>query len=140
MPTTATATFEVTAWTPTPYDQPDDGPELTRVALSKVFHGDLEGESVGEGLFCGMKAPDAGAGYVVSERVTGRLQGRSGTFVLQHGGVMGAGRAPQTFGHVVPGSGTDQLAGLTGEVEIRQTEDGQHVMTLRYALDASEAS
>ena len=94
--------------------------------------------STGEGLFCGMSDPEAGAGYVVSERVTGRLQGRSGTFVVQRGGLMGPGRAPRTFGHVGPGSGTGQLVGLTGEVEIRQTEDGQHTTTLEDGLDESE--
>lgn len=138
MRTTATVTFDVTGWDPTPYDAPDDGPEQMRVALRKAFHGDLEGESTGEGLFCGMSDPEAGAGYVVSERVTGRLQGRSGTFVIQHGGLMGPGQAPRTFGHVVPGSGTGQLVGLTGEVEIRRTEDGQHTMTLEYGFDGSE--
>ena len=53
-----------------------------------------------------MNDPEVGAGYVVSERVTGQLGDRSGSFVIQHGGVMGPGLAPRTFGHVVPGSGT----------------------------------
>lgn len=88
------------------------------------------------GLFCGMGPPEAGAGYVVSERVTGKLEGRAGTFVIQHGGVMGAGTAPRTFGHIVPGSGTGGLAGLAGTVTIDRAADGTHTMTLDYDLAA----
>ena len=128
----ATATFDVTSWEPEVYETPDAGPEQTRVRLAKTFRGDLEGESTGEGLFCGMNAPEAGAGYVVSERVTGSLGGRSGTFVLHHGGVMGPDVPPRTFGHVVPGSGTGELAGLRGEVQISRADDGTHTLRLDY--------
>ncbi len=127
----ATASFKVTGWDPAPYDQPSDGPELSRISIQKSFHGDFTGESTGEGLFCGMNNPTAGAGYVVSEKVTGRLGDRTGSFVIQHGGVMGPGTAPRTFGHVVPGSGTGDLAGLVGTVEIDQAE-GEHTLTLEY--------
>lgn len=133
----ATATFDVTGWVPADGDTPDVGPHLTRIAIRKSFRGALEGESAGEGLFCGMNAPEAGAGYVVSERVTGRLDGRSGTFVLQHGSLMGPDVLPHTFGHVVPGSGTGQLAGLRGEVEIHRDDDGTHTLVLTYSLPTS---
>lgn len=136
---TATATFDVTAWDPAPYDEPASGPALSRVTICKAFHGGLDGESVGEGLFCGTNAPEAGAGYVVSERVTGRLDGRSGTFVLQHGGVAAPEAAPRSFGHVVPGSGTGDLAGLRGEVAFGVDEGGAHTLTLEYAFVAVPA-
>jgi hypothetical protein len=135
----ATASFNVTGWDPAPYDQPSDGPELSRITIQKAFEGDLEGESTAEGLFCGMNDPKAGAGYVVSERVTGRLGDRSGSFVIQHGGVMGPWSAPRTFGHVVPGSGTGDLVGLTGTVEIDQA-DGEHTLTLDYDFAKSTAA
>ena len=128
----ATARFDVTGWDPTPYDQPAEGPELTRIAIRKTLQGDIEGESAGEGLFCGLSNPKAGGGYVVCERIVGRLGDRKGSFVLQHGGLMGPGLSPRTFGHVVPGSGTEDLAGLAGEIEIGQSEDGTHTLTLDY--------
>jgi hypothetical protein len=128
MPTRATASFDVTGWVPTPYDEPPEGPHLARVAVRKAFRGDLEGESTGEGLFCGTNAPAAGAGYVVSERFTGRLGARTGTFVLQHVGVAAPGEAARSFGHVVPGSGTGALAGLRGEVSFAEG----HTLTLDY--------
>lgn len=49
--------------------------------------------------------------------------------MTQHGGVMGPGTPPHTFGHVVPGSGTGDLAGLTGTVQIDQS-GGDHTLTL----------
>ena len=135
-----TAHFDVTGWTPSVYDEPADGPALSRVTIRKAFREGLEGESVGEGLFCGMDAPQNGAGYLVSERFTGRLRDRQGSFVIQHGGLMGPEVAPRTFGHVVPGSGTGELAGLRGEVVIDRTEDGGHTMTLDYDFSEPTAA
>ena len=126
---TCIATFSVTGWEPTPYDEPADGPSLSRVTIRKTFDGDLVGDSVGEGLFCSSADPADGAGYVVSERVTGRLADREGSFVIQHGGIVGPGIAPTSFGNVVPGSGTAGLLGLRGTVTFAQT-DGQHTLTL----------
>lgn len=134
MPTQATSTFNVTGWDESPYAEPDDGPRLARTTVKKVFEGDLEGESTAELLMCQAEAKDlnAGAGYVASEQFTGSLNGKSGTFVIQHGGLVSAGGTQQTFGHVVPGSGTGELVGLTGEVEISVAEDGTHTLTLDY--------
>ena len=130
MSMTATATFDVTGWDPAGSDSPEAGPALSRIAIRKAFRGGFEGEGRGEGLFCGMDAPDVGAGYVVSERLVGRLDGRAGTFVIQHGGLMGPGVPPRTFGNVVPGSGTGELEGLTGTVEIGEG----HTLTLTYDI------
>lgn len=130
MSTRATASFDVTGWDGAAYDAPAEGPHLSRVAIRKAFRGDLEGESTGEGLFCGMNDPAAGAGYVVSERFAGLLGGRRGTFVIQHGGIAAPGAAPHSFGHIVPGSGTGELAGLGGEVVFGEG----HTLTLDYDL------
>ena len=132
-PVKATANFDITEWNPASSDRPDVGPEMSRVEIRKTFTGgDIEGRSEGEGLFCGMSDPEAGAGYVVSERVTGQLDGKQGSFVIQHGGLMGPGLEPRTFGHVVPGSGTAELAGLAGEAEVNRTDEGEHTLTINY--------
>ena len=130
-----TAEFEVTGWKPVSSEQPEVGPGLSRVEITKSFgNSGLVGASKGEGLFCGMGDPEKGAGYVVSERFTGELDGRSGTFVLQHGGLMGPGMAPHSFGNIVPGSGTGDLEGVSGTMEISRTDDGAHLLTLEYDL------
>ncbi len=126
----AHAAFTVHDWTPAVYDAPEAGPTLTRVSLRKVFTGDLTGESVGEGLFCGMNAPADGAGYLVCERVTGRIGDREGSFVLQHGGIAAPEAAPRSFGSVVPGSGTGGFAGIRGDVVFGEG----HTIALTYEL------
>lgn len=137
----ATCTFDVVGWDETLYDEPADGPRLARAMVKKVFRGDLEGKSTAELLMCQADPDDfsAGAGYLASERVVGRLAGRDGSFVLQHGGLGGAGTPQHTFGHVVPGSGTGELAGLRGDVEISRTPEGVHTLTLDYALAENPA-
>jgi hypothetical protein len=95
------------------------GADLGRMSIDKRFHGDLDASSRGEMLTAGT-AVKTSAAYVAVERVTGTLHGRRGTFALQHTGVMtrGEGRLVIT---VVPDSGTDQLAGLSGTMSITIT-------------------
>ena len=131
----AKANFDVTGWNPVASDAPEEGPTLSRIEITKVFSGeDFSGESKGEGLFCGMNDPKNGAGYLVSERFTGDLGGKTGTFVMHHGGLAGPAAAPSTFGNIVPGSGTGQLEGITGAIEIGQDKEGKHQMLLDYIL------
>lgn len=136
MSTTLTATFDVTGWDETPYDEPGDGPRLARATVRKTYHGDLAGEGTAEVLMCQRDASDlaAGSGYVASERVDGTLHGRTGTFVIQHGARAGAGTSAQTFGYVVPGSGTGALRGLRGDVTIAVSPDGVHTLTMDYEI------
>lgn len=101
------ATFEITGWEQDDYDAPPDGPPLTRATVRKTYLGGLVGESVAELLTCGELA------YVANERVAGRLDGRDGTFVLQHGAWDGG-----QWGFVVPGSATGALAGLRGDARL----------------------
>lgn len=126
----ATSTFSVTLWDPTDIERPEEGPALHRLAVRKSLTGDLEGETVGEGVACRMEAPEDGAGYLVMDRFAGRLAGREGTFVMQHMGVSEPGARPVSSGHVVPGSGTGELAGLRGTVEFGMP----HRIVLRYEL------
>ncbi len=129
----ATAVFEVTGWDQTAYDESGPGPLLSRATVRKSFQGDLTGESTAQLLMCQADASDlaAGAGYVATERVSGQLADRTGTFVLQHWG-RSIGPTRETGGFVVPGSGTGGLVGLIGEVEIAVGPDGNHSITLRY--------
>lgn len=135
MPIRVTAAFDVTGWESAPYEADVPGPRLDRVLVRKRFRGELEGESNGQLLMC-QAVPgrlEAGAGYIVAERFIGRLGGRSGSFVMHHWGVSGDGRPPRTGGHVVPGSGTGELAGLTGTLEIAVGKEG-HRLVLDYEL------
>jgi hypothetical protein len=118
-----TAEFEVTGWEQSVYDEPTTGPAMGRATVHKTFRGGLEGTSVAELLTAG--GAD-GRGYVASERFTGTLDGKAGTVVFMHGG-LDDGAAPTTFGHIVPGSGTGDLSGLTGTITYQHDENGAKV-------------
>lgn len=109
-------------------------PGIGRVLLDKKFHGELEATSHGVMLFPKGTPKDTG-GYVAVEIVSGTLAGRTGTFALQHSGTMNAGTYSLSV-LVVPGSGTNQLAGLTGRMNINIAPDGKHSYDFEYALPA----
>lgn len=112
----------------------NDGP-IGVMSIAKVFHGDLQGSSVGQML--AFRSPVQGsAGYVAMERVTATLAGRQGAFTLQHNGLMTRG-TPLLSVVVVPDSGSEELLGLSGTLEITISE-GRHDYRLVYALPEPE--
>jgi hypothetical protein len=133
----AVARFDVIDWqTSCADDDLAPGPQLYRVRVQKAFRGDIEGESRGEMLMCIAEsdALEGEGGYVVCERVTARLHGRSGTFVLQHWGVSAGCDVETGAGHIVPGSGTGELAGIAGVVQVTADADTGHAIVLTYRL------
>lgn len=124
----ATGSFEVKLL---PQALADAGSGLGRMSIDKVFSGDLQGTSKGE-MLSALTAVKGSAGYVAIERVTGTLQGRSGSFMLQHLGTMNRG-APSLTVLVVPDSGTEGLTGIAGSLSIN-IADGKHFYTLDYTL------
>jgi hypothetical protein len=117
--------------TPQPPAEPGGPWEPGRMALDKRFHGALQATS--QGTMLAVRTEEQGsAGYVALERVTGSLDGREGTFVLQHSGIMDRGEARLTV-TVVPGSGTQALQGLRGTMAIIITE-GKHEYDFEYSL------
>lgn len=126
----ANGTFEVKL-NPLALNDPSENLPLGRMSIDKHFYGDLEATSKGEMLTAGGSV-EGSAGYVAVERVTGKLQDRSGSFILQHSATMTRG-APQMSITVVPDSGTDQLLGLAGEMTIKIVE-GKHFYEFEYTL------
>ena len=112
-----------------PYGEAE-GAEVSRVHISRSFSGDLEGESAAELLIA---KSEGGGGYVGHDRISGALQGKSGGFVFQHTGVMGPEGVTNT-GLIVPGTGTSELDGITGEGKMLADEEGNHTLTLEYEL------
>jgi hypothetical protein len=110
--TRASATITVHKYEPAPYEQPADGPTLTRIHVEESFTGDIEGEGVTE--FLQAARADGSASFVGIERITGKVAGREGTFLLQDAGVV-EGNIVSGDWFVVPGSGTGQLTGLRGD-------------------------
>ena len=129
----ASGSFNVKAapvWT----EEHGDGTRLARLSLDKEFLGDLAATSRGE-MLSAVTSVKGSAGYVAIERVSGTLHGRSGSFVLQHSGVMNRG-APHLSLDVVPDSGSGELSGLAGSMQIIVT-DGEHAYEFSYTLSAA---
>lgn len=123
---TATGTFVVKL---TPNSAPDA--PVSAMAISKTFHGGLDGTSVGQ-MLAVCTAVDGSAGDVAMERVTAMLESRPGSFALQHSGTMDKGVQSLSVS-VVPDSATGDLAGLTGTMAIT-IDSGEHRYSFRYAL------
>ena len=103
-----------------------------RMTIDKQFQGDLVGASTGQMLMASSESVKNSAGYVAIEKVTGTLNGRRGSFYLQHNGVMTRGVGELTI-TVIPDSGTDQLVGLRGKMNII-IADGKHSYEFEYTI------
>jgi hypothetical protein len=129
----ASGSFEVTVQ-PLANAEVSSDPMLGRFLLTKKFSGDLDAAARGQMLSAGTPTKGS-AGYVAIDQVTGTLGGRKGGFILQHSGCMNRG-APTLSIHVVPDSGSGELAGLTGTLSINIV-DGKHFYDFLYSLPAS---
>jgi len=128
----ATGPFDVKITPLDPAFKTEDN-SLGRMSIDKQYHGDLDATGKGE-MLTGATAVKGSAVYVAVERVSGTLQGRPGSFLLQHSGLMTQG-TPHLSIAVVPDSGTGQLVGLTGTMNVIIT-DGKHSYDFSYSLPA----
>ncbi len=108
-----------------------DGVEAMHMRFDKIFHGALNANSVVHMLALMTATPGSGA-YVAIERIVGTLDGRAGSFCMQHSGTMDRG-TPSLMVAVIPDSGTDALIGLRGTLAI-DIVDGHHYYTFDYTL------
>lgn len=120
-----TFTVDIRPLTPPPAEG------LSRYSINKVIKGELEGTTHGE-MFGGGDPKQGAAGYVAIEVVIGTLNGKQGSFALQHLATMDA-NGPKMQVIVVPGSGSGELKGIVGTFQIR-VEKGQHYYEFEYGL------
>ena len=132
MTTHINGTFEVKL-VPQAHEENVGDPSIGRMSIAKQFFGDLDATSKGQMIAVRTDISDS-AGYVAMERVVGTLQGRKGSFALQHSGTMTRGEK-QLSVSVVPDSGTDQLTGLSGTMGIEIVE-GKHLYTFEFTFSA----
>lgn len=126
-----TGTFEVNLQPLENYAAGKEGINLGRMSIDKTFSGPLNATSQGE-MLSAMATEQGSGGYVAIEQVVGELDGKKGSFVLQHYGLM-TPTSNSLLLEVVPNSGSDQLSGLSGKMAIR-IEDGQHFYDFEYEL------
>lgn len=132
-PMTATGPFDVKL-TPEPASAAAEIAGIGRMSLDKTFHGSLQATSRGE-MIAFRSATPGSAGYVAMETVRGTLDGREGSFVLQHSATMDRNE-PSLSITVVPDSGTGALTGITGRMHIDIAPGGAHSYRFEYRLPA----
>jgi Protein of unknown function (DUF3224) len=131
MTTNAKGSFDV-KMTPQTWSESGVDHTLGRFMLDKQYHGDLEATSQGQMLSAGTGEKGSSGVYVAIEKVTGSLNGRKGSFVLYHTGIMNRG-VPELSIKVVPDSGTGEFTGLAGSMTIAIL-DGKHSYEFAYSL------
>lgn len=114
------SSFEIKEWEVAQPDGVGELADVSRATIRKAFTGELEGSSIAYGLL--MQTPSHTGGYVVVERVSAKAGGREGTFVILHYGINDGDSGGPWHGDVVPGSGTDGFAGVTGKFAIEHGE------------------
>ncbi len=135
MTSQAAGTFEVKV-KPLAEDHKVPGVPVGRMSIDKQFKGDIEGTSLGEMMTVGTPVKGS-AGYVAIEVVTGSLKGRKGSFTLMHHATMKENADFQLNIVVVPDSGTGELTGLAGRMEII-IEGTKHSYRFDYTLAAAK--
>ncbi|KAA1157666.1 MULTISPECIES: DUF3224 domain-containing protein [Pseudoalteromonas] len=115
------------------YAKGQQGINLGRMSIDKTFKGSLNATSQGE-MLSAMTPTQGSAGYVAIEQVLGELDGKKGSFVLQHFGTMDKGQDSLIL-NVIPDSGTGELEGLSGSMKIR-IEQGIHYYDFEYTFDS----
>ncbi len=114
-----------------PVDSGDS--QIGMMLLDKNYRGELNATGKGR-MLTGMTNIKNSAAYVAIERIEGELNGKRGTFLIQHSGTMTKDKQTLTI-RVVPDSGTGELEGLDGTMEIRVVER-KHFYDFRYSLPA----
>ncbi|QIG45653.1 DUF3224 domain-containing protein [Nocardioides anomalus] len=116
--TTLIARFAVDGWDERSIEGIDDWVGAAR--LSKRFTAGIAGTSVA--LF--VASGDEGQrGYLAAEHITGTTDdGRSGSVTVHHGAL--ESDPDVAFGHVVPGTGTDDWSGWSGTARIGHDDEG----------------
>ena len=129
---TANGTFELKNWDEKPYNELENVPKLTHAIVAQEYRGDIEGEGTLDYLM--VYTSDDTASFVGLERIIGRVGDRTGTFVLQHTGTFAGGIASVSY-TVVPGSGTGDLANLSGQGSYSTGHVQPHPFSLDYSLE-----
>jgi hypothetical protein len=126
--------FEITSWNEKPHREFTDGGKFTRADVTLAGPKDSLASASFEAVM--YYRPDGTSSYVTLMHVTGILSGRAGTFVLQGQGTYD-GTTARGESFVVPGSGTDELTGITGSGESVSTHSDYPFMpfTLNYVIE-----
>lgn len=113
-------TFKIDSWNEEPFSKSEDGPTLNRASVKQTYSGALEAKSTIEYLMTTFL--DERSSFIGIEEIIGELEGKSGSFLLNHKGTHEEGVAKSTF-EIIPHSGTGELEGISGSGHYEATHD-----------------
>lgn len=125
MPTELDAKITITSWDENPVDDAPEAEKITRASVKKDYAGDITGSSMTEWVMA--YAPDKTATFLGVERITGAVDGKDGTLVLQHSGRFEDGAATASITIL---RGTGDLAGAAGTGEFVADPEPSLTLTL----------
>ncbi|GAA4415626.1 DUF3224 domain-containing protein [Actinokineospora soli] len=132
----AEGTFTVTAFAPTdlaPEPAVTTGLPVGVATMEKRFDGGVAGRSAT--LFTSAFDQGSGVGtYVAMESFEGSVDGRAGAFNFVHSATTSGSDRTAEFFAIVPGSGTGELAGITGAGGMSVDADGTHRVWFDYEI------
>ncbi len=131
MDMTASLVFKMVGWDEKTVHEFDDGSKITHVTVKKSYTGDLIAEGLLEYVM--IYRTDGLVEYSGFERVSGNLNQKSGSFVIEDRGQFNQGVAEGTL-TIVAGTGTDALNGLAGGVSYSMGHAEACMLTLDYQL------
>ncbi|MFF7233616.1 DUF3224 domain-containing protein [Streptomyces sioyaensis] len=111
--TQTTGHFTFADWTEHPVGPGGAGPKLAHASVANTFSGGIEAT----GTTCEytlVYVTEKTGTFTGMELLTGRLDGREGTFVVEERGSFEADGTVRCAFEVVPGTGTGELTGLRG--------------------------
>ena len=109
---TVTGTFEVKPGDESTIEESAGGPKVTHATGTQRFSGGIVGDGEIDWLMCYL--PTKSARYVGLQRITGTIDGRHGSVVLEAVGSHDGSGSSSTL-RVIEGTGTDELEGIRGE-------------------------
>ncbi len=112
MGATISGTFRTTHWNEVEYGSADQGSRLAVTEKESAIDGGIQGTGVLR--YSVAYLSDGSSVFTGHQRITGRIDDREGSFVVEDRGSGNAEGASGTWA-VVAGSGSGDLAGLTGE-------------------------
>ena len=128
MSKTAQGTFEIKDWDEKTYQQLDGGGKLTQAKVTQIFTGDIQGE--GSVIWQMAYTDPKTATFVGIQRIVGSIAGKKGSFLIETHGTFD-GKTAQGDWALIENSGTDDLAGISGE----GTFGAPHGSTADYQID-----
>jgi len=104
-------TFQVNTWEEKPYNESGNGRKFSRASVKQSYFGEFAGQGSIEYTMCYQN--DKTSSFIGIELFEGSVNGRAGSFAIQHSGRFENGVAKSTW-QIIPESGAGELHNLSG--------------------------